>query len=199
MIHSVSPRGIYLAAREYFVVKDARFYNFNFNNAAAFGTCSHCTAPEDKGTRTSTVSNIWFDDATVTKRIKYDFPHRHIILDLDGTTTGKGPNSWATYYYKHNDWEGCDHVPDLYDGHVCDNRSQIRKLCWSSMKKANRFKNMGLKLLRYDDAFMALQNREEYLEDVDNYQTIKFQMIGSPTNGWCAPMNTGHKYKVHFG
>jgi hypothetical protein len=102
MINDVSPRGIYLAAREDMVVKNVKFYNFDFNWAAAFGTCSHCTQPEDKGTRTSTVSNIWFDDATVPRRIKYDFPFRHIIYDLDGTTTGKGEGSWATFYYLHN-------------------------------------------------------------------------------------------------
>lgn len=67
------------------------------------------------------------------------------------------------------------------------------------MTPSSRFKNMGLKILRYDDVFMSQQNREEYLEESTNYQTIKFQSDGSPTNGWCAPMNTGHKYKVHFG
>ena len=43
MINDVSPRGIYLAARNNFVVRNVKFYNFDWNNASAFGTCSHCT------------------------------------------------------------------------------------------------------------------------------------------------------------
>jgi hypothetical protein len=60
-------------------------------------------------------------------------------------------------------------MADMYDGHVCDNRSQIRKLCWSGMSPSSRFMNMGLKLLRFDDSFMAVQNRQAYMDEVSNY------------------------------
>lgn len=43
LINGISPRGVYLAAREDFVVRNVKFYNFDWNEAAAFGTCSHCT------------------------------------------------------------------------------------------------------------------------------------------------------------
>jgi hypothetical protein len=85
-----------------------RFYNFNWNEAAAIGTCSHCVQPEDLGARTSTIAKLWFDPETVTKRIKWNFPGRGILYDLDGTTTGKGPRSWATPYFKHNDQDECE-------------------------------------------------------------------------------------------
>jgi len=102
-LNEVSPRGVEMPQREFFTVRNVRFYNFNWNSAAALGTCSHCTAPEDLGGRTSTIEKLWFDEATVTKRIKWNFPGRAILYDLDGTTTGKGPNSWATPYFPHND------------------------------------------------------------------------------------------------
>jgi len=75
----------------------------------------------------------------VPRRIVYDFPFRAIIFDIDGTTTGKGPESWATFYYKHNDWMGCDYLPDMYDGQVCDSRVKIRKLSFYNMAPSHRF------------------------------------------------------------
>lgn len=93
--------------REFFLVKNVRFYNFNWNSAAAIGTCSHCVQPEDLGARTSHVSNLWFDKETVTKKIKWNFPGYAILHDLDGSLTGKGPDSWASPYFPHNDQPEC--------------------------------------------------------------------------------------------
>ena len=132
------------------------------------------------------------------RRIVYDFPFKAIILDLDGTTTGKGPGSWASMYYKHNDWTGCNNS-ELHGGLVCDSRNAIRKLSFSGMNPKSRFKNMGLKLLKYDDSFMATQNRDRYLEDNDSYESISYQADGDPAEGWAVPFVTGHKYKIHFG
>jgi len=55
------------------------------------------------GARTSHVSNLWFDKETVTKKIKWNFPGYAILHDLDGSLTGKGPDSWASPYFPHND------------------------------------------------------------------------------------------------
>ena len=41
-LNEVSPRGVEMPQREFFTVKNVRFYNFNWNDAAALGTCSHC-------------------------------------------------------------------------------------------------------------------------------------------------------------
>jgi len=57
----------------------------------------------DSGGRTVKFSKLYFDPATVTIKIRYQFPRRDIFLDLDGTLTGIGPNTWATPYFKHND------------------------------------------------------------------------------------------------
>jgi hypothetical protein len=126
-----------------------RFYNFNWNEAAAIGTCSHCVQPEDLGARTSTIEKLWFDPETVTKRISWNFPGRAILYDLDGTTTGKGPNSWATPYFKHNEQEGCEYddatsnIPSLF----CDNSVEVRKVYFSSFSPGHRFKLQPMRIL----------------------------------------------------
>jgi len=121
---------------------------------------------------------MWFDEETVTNRIRYDFPWRHIIHDIDGTTTDQGPGSWATAYYKHLEQPGClfdEATQAKYGGIVCDSRNQIRKLAFSGMNKSHVFRNQGLRVLRYDDDFMAMQDREEYIADFDNYSDMPFQ------------------------
>jgi hypothetical protein len=58
---------------ENFTVYDLRFYNFNFSESAALGTCSHCWHPAatDSGGRTFKVQNLTFDSSTVPRRIRY--------------------------------------------------------------------------------------------------------------------------------
>jgi hypothetical protein len=72
LLDIAEPRGIIGPRSENFTVDGARFYNYNWNRAAAFGTCSHFFHPAatDSGARTVTVKNLFFD-ATVTKRIWY--------------------------------------------------------------------------------------------------------------------------------
>lgn len=98
----VSPKGIVCARSENFSFEGVKFYNFNYNNAAAIGTCSHCWHDNntDSGGRTVTVSNLYFDE-TVQQRVIYTTPWRTIFHDLDGTLTEKGPNSWFVPYWKH--------------------------------------------------------------------------------------------------
>ena len=90
---------------EWFGVEDTMFFNYNQEGRAstALGTCSHCWHPAatDSGGRTYYVKNLQIDDATVPIRIHWNVPYREIILDLDGSLTGLGANSWATFYYPH--------------------------------------------------------------------------------------------------
>jgi hypothetical protein len=78
-----------------------------------------------------TVTGLVFDDTTVSRRIKYQFPHREIIHDLDGSFTGMGADTYASYYYKHNDHEECTYNANKYDGIVCDSSVQIRRVAFS--------------------------------------------------------------------
>jgi hypothetical protein len=48
----------------------------------------------------------------------FNFPGNAILYDLDGSTTGMGPKSWASPYFIHNDQPGCKRNSD---GLVCDN------------------------------------------------------------------------------
>ena len=114
-----SEKAIWLPRTEYFEVHGSHFYNFQ--TGAVFGTCSECILGciADSGARTSIHSNLYFD-STVNRRIIYDTRYNHIFSDLDGTLTGKGPNSWATFTYKHNLRPECEDNQAVYNGMVCN-------------------------------------------------------------------------------
>jgi len=82
---------------------NCRFFEFNWNSAAAVSTCSHCWHDQetDSGARTIRFKNMTYD-SSVTRVFNWGFPHKGIVLDEDGSTTGKGPISWATPYYAHH-------------------------------------------------------------------------------------------------
>lgn len=99
------PHGVIASRSEYLMIKNCRFFNLNWRAAAGLGTCSHCFHPAatDSGARTTETENLFFDPETVPRRIKYQVPFKAIFHDLDGTLTGKGPDSWASFWYKHHD------------------------------------------------------------------------------------------------
>ena len=71
LLDSKQPHGIITPRTENFVIRGAKFFNFNWNNAAALGTCSHCFHPAstDSGARTVRMSGLEFND--VTKKIRW--------------------------------------------------------------------------------------------------------------------------------
>jgi len=200
-LNRASPRGIITPRTENFRVKNVKFYNLNWNNASGIGSCSHCfhNAATDSGARTVTFEKLWWDDETVPRRIRYQLPWRAIYHDLDGTLTGKGPDSWATFYYKHHEQPGCDIEIEKFNGVVCDKTGRIRRLAFHGLAPSWRFRNQGLRILRFDDAFMATQNKEEYIKERKNYSSMPFKEKSSPSNGWAIPFVIGHKYKIHWG
>lgn len=70
---NVSPHGIITPQRDFWRVKNARFYNFDFHEAAVAGGCSHCfkEPATDSGARTVTFEEFYIDEATVTKRVRH--------------------------------------------------------------------------------------------------------------------------------
>lgn len=102
-LDAASPHGIITPRTDHFLVQGIRFHNYNWNDAAALGSCSHCFHPAatDSGARTINFKNLTFD-SSVNRSINYQIPHRAIYHDLDGTLTGKGAGSWATPYYSHH-------------------------------------------------------------------------------------------------
>ena len=99
-----SPHGIITPRTDGFTIQGAKFFNFDWNDAAGLGSCSHCFHPAatDSGARTVRMSGLVFD-ASVTKKIKYQEPFKAIFLDEDGSLTGKGAGTWATPYYKYHE------------------------------------------------------------------------------------------------
>ena len=129
---SASPRGIITPRTENFVVKNVNFYNFNWNEAAALGSCSHCFHPAatDEGGRTVKFSGLYFH-SSVTRKIKYQIPLSAIYADLDGTLTGLGPNTWATSYSKRHMWDACTYLEEEYGGVICDSSVEVRTIIFN--------------------------------------------------------------------
>jgi len=55
----------------------------------------------------------------VPLKIKYQEPFREIIHDQDGSLTGLGENSWASFFYPHLLTEECI-KSDEYNGVICN-------------------------------------------------------------------------------
>jgi len=67
------------------------------------------------------------------RKIRYQFPWKAIFLDLDGTLTGKGANTWATPYYKYHEQPECEfdaNTRDVWDGVICDNSIEVRRIAF---------------------------------------------------------------------
>jgi len=129
-IESSTVWGFIGARHEYLTVQDVGFYNYDFQDSAAIGTCSHCFHPAstDSGGRTLSTTGLTFEN--VPKKILYQKPFREIIHDLDGSLTGKGADSWATFYYPHLMHDMCEHDPDQFDGIVCDSSTKLRRIAF---------------------------------------------------------------------
>ena len=71
-IESASPRGIITPRTDNFLITGAQFFNYNFNDAAIVGSCSHCfhASSTDNGARTIKFSNITID-SSVTRIANY--------------------------------------------------------------------------------------------------------------------------------
>jgi len=122
ILNAASPFGIISPRTENFRIDDSRFFNFDWNDAAALSSCSHCFhgAATDSGARTVRSRNLTFDNTTVTRIFNYQYPWRSIYLDEDGTITGKGPKSWATNKYVHHNQTECEYK-DFWGATYCDN------------------------------------------------------------------------------
>ena len=142
-----SPHGIITPRTENFSIEGTKFYNYNWNNAAGLGTCSHCfhAAATDSGARTVRVSNLMFDDASVTKRIFYQYPFRAIFFDETGSLTNLGENSWASPGWKHNEQPECTVDDPIYNGIICPNTVEVRRVAfWGGLP--GHFDGMEMKI-----------------------------------------------------
>ena len=202
ILDNANVRGIIGPRWDFFTIKGVKFFKLNFGTSAALGDCSHCFHPNatDSGARTYFVSGLVFD-STVSKRIGYQFPLRGIFADLDGSLTGKGPNSWATAYWKHNEQPECTVNLEVYDGITCDSTVQVRRIAFFNMVPTAQFANMNLKIAKADDSELAkltLTDKTTYLNTASNYSSLPMKDALSPSSAWTVPYVTGHKYRIFW-
>jgi hypothetical protein len=121
ILDHASPYGMIGPRTENFRIDNSRFYNFNWNTAAALSSCSHCFHDNsaDSGARTVRAKNLYFD-SSVNRTFNFQYPYRSIYLDEDGSITGKGAFSWATNNYPHHNVTECEYQ-DSYGAVYCDN------------------------------------------------------------------------------
>jgi len=143
--------GVRTPRTEYFSMSGTKFFNYNWSDASAIATCSHCwhDANTDSGGRTMTVKELYFDyPATVQKLVRYSTPFMTIFKDEDGTLTGHGANSWFLPFYNHLLQPECK-KEDGKGGITCDNTVQARRLAIHGM--ANNFFGMRMKILAIEE------------------------------------------------
>lgn len=197
-----SPKGIISARSENFTIDTVQFYNLDWNDtwgaaSSALSTCSHCYHPQatDSGSRTISVSNLTFDN--VATKIRYEYPYKAIFHDKDGSLTGKGAGSWATFYYAHLNVSECEHFAWEYDGVTCDNTAQVRRLAFRAATPAAILLGMEIRVVPFDDHLWTTEEEKQaYLDDKSNYGAFPWK---KDFDTWAAPYVTGHKYKVHWG
>ena len=129
-----NPDGVITPRTENFVVRNVRFFNFNWGAGAAISTCSHCfhSASTDSGARTVSFEGLFFDPTTVPRRTRYQkqLQYKAILYDLDGSLTERGPKSWVTPYYEHHMQPGCELNKEVYAGVTCDGTVIIRRMAF---------------------------------------------------------------------
>jgi hypothetical protein len=208
IIKNSNTHGVIGPKTDLFTIRNAKFYNFDFRNSAALGTCSHCFHPSasDRGGRMYTVSGLEFEN--VPKKIRYQIPNREIIHDLDGSLTGLGAGSYAAAFWPHmNATSECtDAEYDQYDGLICDNTIDVRSMVFFDPAPA-AMRMQYIKVALWDeDIETALKANEtdlfDFEQDVDHYYFSRL-MQREPgidvSNSWAVPYVTGHKYRFHWG
>jgi hypothetical protein len=206
-----SPRGIITPRTDRWWVKNVKFYNFNFADAAALGSCSHCfhAAATDSDSRTVKFENLLMDPATVTKKIRYQFPFKGIFHDTDGSwipeKTLEG-DAWATSNWGHNIVDpACERSLDIYDGIICEGNVTVRRVVMYNYSPGS-LRGRTLYVLPYDDAILEGKTEEEIKtyeaegDPANGYEltAVPFRRKTNPANHWTVPFVTGHKYYLRW-
>lgn len=201
-----SPHGIISPRTDKSVFSNIHFHNFNFNNAAAIGTCSHCYSKPSTDSDARTVKTEQLEFTNVDKRVRYQYPFRGIINDLDGSLTEKGPDSWATAFWQHNaaqvECTTTEIESVMFDGLLCDSTVQVRRIVMYGSAPGS-LKQRNLYLLPYDDSIVGAGVMDEaqliaYESDDANYSIVDWREKKNPSEHWCVPYVTGKKYYVRW-
>ena len=91
-------------------------------------------------------------------RVRYQYPFKGILNDLDGSLTSLGPNTWATAMWDHNAKQPeCTTDMVVYDGLICNSSIQIRRIAIHGYKPSSLDKR-NLFIFPYDDAVVGGMN-----------------------------------------
>ena len=138
--------------------------------------------------------------------MRYQFPYKSILLDLDGTFTGAGAGSWAIHNtWSHNLWDGQCWEDETYDGIICGPDVTVRRVVIHNFAPGN-LANLELCVLKYDyeqigecgDDRDCLRAYEAAGENNSACSIIEYRGKTNPANHWCAPFVTGHRYYVRW-
>ena len=206
-----SPRGIITPRTDRWWVRNVKFFNFNFNDAAALGSCSHCffEPSTDSDSRTVKFANVVMDPDTVTIKVRSQFPHKYIFHDTDGswiTEKTEVGDAWATSNWGHNIVDPkCDRNVEVYDGIICEGTVTVRRVVMSNAAPGS-LKGRKLFILPYDDDILAdkdeawIMNYEAEGDPDNGYELTQVDFRGktNPADHWTVPFVTGHKYYLRW-
>jgi hypothetical protein len=134
------------------------------------------------------------------RRVRYQHEKKGIIHDKDGSLTNMGPNTYAAGYFKHLEQPECRVDMQVFDGVVCDNSVQIRRVAFHAVTP-NSMNYMPMRVLRYDDALLSslgALEKEKYIADKSHYGRVRFTEKLDPGMAWAMPVVTGHKYRIQW-
>lgn len=201
---SSSPHGIISPRTDGSIFSNIRFYNFDFNSAAAIGTCSHCYSKPSTDSDARTVKTEALVFTNVDRRVRYQYPFRGIINDLDGSLTGLGADSWATAFWQHNAAQPACATSDadraMYDGLLCTPDVEVRRVVIYGYQPGS-LAQRNLYLLPYDDSIVSGMTEQEVLDyeaDVSQYSVVDWRPKANPSDHWCVPFVTGTKYYARW-
>lgn len=103
----------------------------------------------------------------------------------------------------------CTEDTTLFDGFVCDNTVQVRRISFHDFAPLLELRGMSMYISNYDQDFQTQLAADEALRDEfyfnknathkkDYYSTVKFKDKLDPVNSWTFPFVTGHEYKIHW-
>ena len=130
--------GIITPQRDGWKVMNVSFFNFDFNDAAAIGSCSDCAIKPieyaDHGMRTTDFEGLQFNDSSVPRRIRFRDPFNDLFHDIDSTLSDGGADSWVVSNFKHiESHPNCSQSLEVHDGLICDSSVNLRSFLFDKI------------------------------------------------------------------
>jgi len=185
-------RGLVLPRSDFFYATTVIFHNFP-TGTTAVETCSHCEygPTSDSGGRTNYLQGIYYS-GTVTQKLRFNYPYKDIVFDIDGSFTLSSAGTSVTYFWEHlNDSSICP-VNTVFDGIVCIPSISLRRVVFWD---AGAVGTNDLRLLRVDyDSDLS----EPQLVPIWRFSTIFWRYWQLPMNNWAFVTIVGKTYKYHW-